>query len=196
MLPLAAMAEGLFLNGVPIDGVRDQVFEDATVRIDSQGNVHIDAPKYRVTGASTSTPSVTDTDGDSNGDSNGSSSRSGRLSRRYFVVTQQTSVGATQYDIDVFVNARWVRKLRGDEAQVVAEITEYLRPGRNSILLSAEKSMDGGRRSHSPENTFKVIIGEGDMGGNRVMIERPLIQFERDASQVEDVSREFDLDAR
>lgn len=189
LLPLSAMAGGVFLNGVRIDGVRDQVFEGATVRIDSEGNVHIDAPKYRVTGASASLDPATAPRARTNGET-------ARLSRRYFIVTQQTRPGATQYDIDVYVNARWIRKLRGDEPQVIADITEHLVPGSNRVLLTAVKSLEGGRRSHSPEHVFRVVIGEGDMGGNRVMIERPLIQFERNASDVEDVSREFDLDAR
>ncbi len=191
LVPLVAMASGVYLNGVRIDGVRDQVFENATVRIDSDGNVHIDAPRYHVRGgdASPSTISTT-TEGPA------ATREQARLSRRYFLVTSQSQVGATQYDIDVYVNARWIRKLRSDEAQVVAELTEHLRPGRNRVLLTARKSMEGGRRSHSPEHTFRVVIGEGDMGGNRVMIEKPIIRFERTAAEVEDVSREFDLDAR
>ena len=193
LVPLTAPAGSLYLNGVRIDGVRDQVFEDATVRIDSEGNVHIDAPKYQVTGARAS-PSVEPAAATV---SNGRERREeARLEKRYFLVTSQSQVGATQYDIDVYVNSRWVRKLRSDEAQVVAELTEFLRPGRNRVLLTASKSMEGGRRSRSPEHTFRVVIGEGDKGGNRVMIDRPIIRFERDASEIEDISREFDLNAR
>ncbi len=191
LVPLNAMGKGVFLNGVRIDGVRDQVFEDATVRIDSDGNVRIDAPRYHVTGggASANVESVSEA-------KKPGSTEPASLSRRYFLVTRQAETGAAQYDVDVYVNARWIRKLRSSEAQVVAEITDYLRPGRNRVLLTARKSMDGGRRSRSPEHTFNIVIGEGDKGGNRVMIDRPMIQFELTAAQVEDVSREFDLEAR
>jgi hypothetical protein len=189
MVPLTALAGGVYLNGVRIDGVRDTVFENATVRIDSEGNIHIDAPRYRVTGASASAAAHV-------AETRPAPAEPGRLDRRYFLVTRQSEPGATQYDIEVYVNARFIRKLRSDEAQVVAEITEYLRPGRNRIVLVAKKNLETGRRSRSAEHTFRVIIGEGDMGGNRVMIERPMIQFERSAADLEDVSREFDLDAQ
>src|ERR1700722_530991 len=42
----SAVASSVYLNGVNIDGVTDQKFEKCTVRIDSQGNVFIDAPGY------------------------------------------------------------------------------------------------------------------------------------------------------
>ena len=47
-LVMAAPQGRIFLNGVPIDGVRGQQFSNATVRIDDQGRVHIDAPDYEV----------------------------------------------------------------------------------------------------------------------------------------------------
>lgn len=191
LVPLTAVAGGVYLNGVRIDGVKDQTFEDATVRIDSDGNVHIDAPRYHVTGGGSSSNGETVAER-----SEGEREESGSLSRRYFLVTRQSQVGATQYDIDVYVNARFIRKLRSDESQVIAELTEYLRPGRNRVLLTARKSIEGGRRSHSANHTFRVVIGEGDRGGKRVMIDRPIIQFERTAAEVEDVSREFELNAR
>ena len=38
----------ILLNGVAIDGVRNQEFTNATVRIDAQGRVLISAPDYEV----------------------------------------------------------------------------------------------------------------------------------------------------
>ena len=50
-LPATAFAD-VYLNGVNITGVTNQTFEKATVHIDAQGNVHIKAPGYAVSGAS------------------------------------------------------------------------------------------------------------------------------------------------
>ena len=37
----------------------------------------------------------------------------------------------TDYDIDLYINSKWVRKLRNNEEQVIAEITEPAAcPGR------------------------------------------------------------------
>lgn len=44
----AARAEKVFINGVEVTGIANQRFENVTVRFDAQGNVHVDAPGYRV----------------------------------------------------------------------------------------------------------------------------------------------------
>ncbi len=48
LCPPAALAGSVFLNGVNIDGVTNQKFEKATVRIDEKGNVLIEATGYAV----------------------------------------------------------------------------------------------------------------------------------------------------
>ncbi|RMG13638.1 MAG: hypothetical protein D6729_14685 [Deltaproteobacteria bacterium] len=176
LLPLSAAAE-VYLNGVDITGVRNQTFENATVRIDAQGNVHIDAPGYAVAGAAPG------------GAASGSST--GQVEHKYYLVTSQNAPGATQYDIDVYINAKWVRTLRNDEDQIVADITRFLRPGENRILLVARKNIQGGRKSHSAGHYFRVIVGRGNEGGNNVMIERALVDFKRTAADMDDVSKEF-----
>ncbi|HSG41088.1 MAG TPA: hypothetical protein VLE27_15730, partial [Thermoanaerobaculia bacterium] len=148
LLPTSALAGSVFLNGVSIDSVRDQKFEKvASVRIDAQGNVHIDAPAYAVKTVSVpsapapapapapvapapapapapvaqapapvaapapapATPAV--------------DTAPARITRRYFLVTEQSARGMTEYDIDLYVNSKWVRRLRNNEDQVITDIT-------------------------------------------------------------------------
>src|SRR5437764_15486943 len=91
-----SFAGSIYLNGVKIDGVTNQKFEKATVRIDEKGNVMIDAPGYRVQQVEGGT----------------SDSPSGSvITRHYFLVTEQTAVGMTDYDVDIYVNGKYVRKL-------------------------------------------------------------------------------------
>ncbi len=119
-----------------------------------------------------------------------------RITRRYWLVTEQSAVGMSEYDIDLYVNSRWVRKLRNGEDQVIAEITRELQPGKNTVLMMAHKVAGGSRRSESPQHVFKVIIGEGNEGGGNVMIDKPLIRFQRTAAETEDQSEEFTLTTR
>ncbi|HET9552592.1 MAG TPA: hypothetical protein VFP50_06445, partial [Anaeromyxobacteraceae bacterium] len=49
--PPALAGPTITLNGVAIDGVTGQRFENATVVIDAAGNVHIEAKGYAVKGA-------------------------------------------------------------------------------------------------------------------------------------------------
>ena len=119
------------------------------------------------------------------------------ITQRYWLVTEQTVPGMTEYDIDVYVNSRWLRKLRGNEDQVVVDITRHLLPGANNVTLIARKGVSGGtRRSNSPDHVFRVIIGEGNEGGGNVMIDNPLIRFQKTAADAQDATQEYTLTTR
>ncbi|WP_434380530.1 hypothetical protein [Melittangium boletus] len=201
--PAAALAE-VFLNGQPIGGLTNQTFDKvASVRFDAQGHIHIEAPAYSVrmapvtpaapapvtppAPAAVAPPPVAPAP---------AATEPARLTRRYWLVTEQSAPGMAEFDIDVFVNAVWVRKLRNSEDQVLLELTRYLKPGKNTVLFMAHKVASAPRRSESAQHVFKVIIGEGNAGGGKVMIDSPLIRFQRTAAEAEDVSAEFSLITR
>lgn len=219
LLPAMAFAGSVYLNGVRIDGVTNQTFEKATVRIDEFGNVLIEAPGYaaRVVSApppatSTQAPAhpATSTQAPAPAEAPAppqatapvvtekpaEEEEPARITRRYWLVTEQSVPGMTEYDIDVYVNSKWVRKLRNNEDQVVTELTRHLLPGQNTILFTARKAVGSTRRSLSPSHVFKVIIGEGNMGGGNLMIDNPLVRFQRTAADTQDVSEEFTLTTR
>jgi hypothetical protein len=216
LFPASALAGSVFLNGVPIDSVRDQKFEKvSSVRIDAQGNVHIDAPAYAVktvnvpatpapapapapapvAQASAPAPAPVATPAPAPA-APAVDTAPARITRRYWLVTEQSATGMTEYDIDLYVNSKWVRKLRNHEEQVITDITPLLQPGKNAVLFMARKVAAGSRKSESPQHVFKVIIGEGNEGGGRVMIDNPLLRFQRTAAQSEDVTEELTLTTR
>ena len=118
------------------------------------------------------------------------------ITQRYWLVTEQPVPGMAEYDIDVFVNSTWLRKLRGNEDQVVMDITRHLQPGANNVTLIARKNVAGTRRSNSPQHVFRVIIGEGNEGGGNVMIDNPLIRFHKTAADTQDATQEYTLTTR
>lgn len=176
-------AGSVYLNGVKIDGVTNQKFDKATVRIDDKGNVLIEAPGY----------AVKQLEG---GPSEAPVANSAVITKHYFLVTEQNAVGMTEYDVDMYVNSKWVRKLKSSEDQIVSEITRHLHPGKNSVMFIAKKVSPGERKSHSPAHFFKIIIGEGDMNGDHVVIDNPVVKFERTAADVNDTTKEFTINAR
>lgn len=194
--PATVLAGSVFLNGVNIDGVTNQKFDHANVRIDERGNVLIDAPGYAVKtvqpgmqgGMTLTNPGMTGT--------GVQMVPQPQVTRRYWLVTEQTVPGMTEYDIDVYVNAKWIRKLRNSEEQIVTEVTKFLQPGRNTVLLTAHKVSNGPRKSFSPEHLFQVILGEGNVGGDNVMIDNPLVKFKVTAADTDDTSKEFSFNTR
>jgi hypothetical protein len=183
LLSGSALAGSVYLNGVKIDGVTNQKFDKATVRIDEKGNVLIEAPGY----------AVKQLEG---GPSDAPANTSGVISRQYFLITEQNVVGMTEYDIDLYVNSKWVRKLKSSEDQIVSEITRNLVPGKNTVMFIAKKVSPDVRKSLSATHFFRIIIGEGTMSGDHVMIDNPVVKFERTAANSDDLSKEFSLTAR
>jgi hypothetical protein len=194
LVPTAALAGSVYLNGVRIDGVTNQQFDKARVRIDEKGDVHIDAPGYVVRQVTPPAPAATTPPATPVPPA--AAAPPAALTRRYWLVTEQTAPGLTEFDVDVYVNARWVRRLLGSEEQIVAELTPHLRPGPNTVLLSARKSAGAARKSHSPAHQFRVIIGEGTAEEGRVVLEKPLVRFQRTAAEAHDVSEEFSITTR
>jgi hypothetical protein len=183
LLSGSALAGSVYLNGVKIDGVTNQKFEKATVRIDEKGNVLIEAPGYAVKQLE---PGPTEVP----------VSNSGVIRKQYFLVPEQNALGMVEYDIDVYVNSKWVRKLKSTEDETVSEITKNLVPGKNTLMFIAKKVAPDGRKSLSANHFFRIIIGEGTMSGNHLMIDNPVVKFERTAANTDDISKEFSLTAR
>lgn len=174
----AAFAGSVFLNGVNIDGVNGQSFEKVNVRIDERGDVHIDAPGYTAT---VITPG---------------SSPAKKITHKYWLATEEPQPGMAEFDIDLYINGKWLRRVKSGDDQVVADITKHLVYGKNVIVLNARKVTGPARKSASPEHFVRVIIGEGSASSNQVTIEKSLVQFTRSAAETKDVSEEFVIEAR
>ncbi len=192
----AAAAPSITLNGTNIDGVTGQKFENCTVVIDDQGNVHIQAKGYAVRNADERPPVQPQQAGSGYGTPpRPVTAAPGRLGRRYFIATEQTPPGP-QYDLGIFINAQWVREVKGGEGSAVMEITKYLRPGSNKITLAATKRIAGERLAFSRDVQLRVVVGEGTVGGDHVMIDVPLVETARTAAEMDDRTEEFVIDAR
>ncbi len=201
----AAAAPSVTLNGVNIDGVTGQKFENCTVVIDERGNVNIIAKGYavRTSGgeeprkapATTIPPAQAGSGGGVQAARAPANVPAGRVSRRYFIATEQTPPG-TQYDLGIFVNAQWIREVKASEPQAVIEITKYLHPGPNRVTLAATKRIVGERLAFTRDVALRIVVGEGNVGGDHVMIDVPIVETSRTAAEIDDRTEEFVIDAR
>lgn len=198
----ALAAPSITLNGVAIDGVTDQKFENCTVVIDAQGNVHIQAKGYAVRTSgeeARAAPIEPQHAGSGGGVSSrppaGTGNGAARVTRRYFLAAEQTPPGP-QFDLGIFINAQWIREVKANETSTVIEITKYLRPGPNKLTLAATKRLGGERLAFTRDVTLRVVVGEGNVGGDHVMIDVPLVETVRTAVEMNDRTEEFVIDAR
>lgn len=195
---LSAGAVSVYLNGVNIDGVTNQKFENCTVELDARGNVLIKAKGYQVQVQQQAAPPpqpqpvVQPPPVQPPPPPMGAT-----LTRRYFMVTEMNFPGMVQYEVDIFINSVWVKKVWDDEDQrLYFEVTRYLRPGRNVVHFTATKMQTAARRSNAPGHFFKVVLGEGNIGGETVMIDNPLLEYRRNASEAQTFNDDFVINAR
>jgi hypothetical protein len=199
----ALAGPALTLNGIAIDGITSQRFENCTVTIDDRGNVHIEAKGYAVREVGAPTRAITPpalaavgaVTPASTAPPLGPAEASRKLGRRYFLATEHAMPG-TQYDLAIFINAQWIREVKASEPQVVMEVTRYLKPGRNKLVVAATKRVQGERLSTSREVALKLVLGEGDAGGEHVMIDQVLVEAKRTAAETEDRTDEYVFEAR
>ncbi|PIV98993.1 MAG: hypothetical protein COW42_12495 [Deltaproteobacteria bacterium CG17_big_fil_post_rev_8_21_14_2_50_63_7] len=183
VLPSAsAGSPKLFLNGVDITGVTDQEFEGTKVRIDSTGNIYLEAPQYKV--------EVQDPNGNT-----AQAAAPGTLSGNYYVVGANAKPGSVQFDIVIYVNGTMFKTFKDNEGQIVADITDKLALGSNTVTLQAKKVISGGRASTSSSDVISVFIGKGNANGNQLTIDKQLATFKVDASQTADKTESFTFDA-
>lgn len=195
VLPQVALAGSVYLNGVNIDGVTNQKFEKCTVKIDENGNVFIEAVGYAVKsveGAPATAPAPRPNP--SSAAPEGPTPT--RITKRYFLVANQSAPGMTEYDIDVYLNAKWLMTVKNNTDQEVVDITRHLLPGKNTVTFEAKKVVGGARKSFSPQHDFTVIIGEGNEASGNVMIDNPLVTFKRTAADNDSVSKDYPFSTR
>jgi hypothetical protein len=186
---LTFVAASIFLNGVNIDGLRNQSFEKCrSARIDERGDMHLDCPGYQVEGPK--------------GEPVAPSAQPAayvptQITKHYWLVSENQDSVNTQYDMDVFINSKWLRKIKAADPQVVVDITRYLNPGPNKILFAATKHLEQGRKGTAPTSFMKITVGEGgEAGGNTVLIDNPLLECKRTAAEIENVNEEFTITGR
>ena len=177
-LAATAEARSVYLNNVNIDSLTSQKFENCTVEIDAKGNVFITAKGYRVeVGPATPPPSA-------------------RPAKRYWLVTEKSARGMDEWDIEVFINNQFVKKLQSKDEQIYLEVTKYFAGGTNQVMMIAKKRIEGERKSTAPQHYSRVIIGEGEMAKDTIVIEKQLLDYKRNASEMGSYADTFPIEVK
>ena len=184
----AALARSVYLNGVNIDGVTGQEFKNCVVKVDANGDIWITAKDYVVKPSDGKEPAK------QSPAAGGAQPAATVITKKYWLVTE-LGPGRGGYDIDVYVNNVWIKKVQNNDEQIVIDITKHLQPGRNVLKFTALK-VKGIAADPAGKGFTNVIIGEGSAGGNNVVIDKPVLEYKRLASESQPFVNEFTVMAR
>lgn len=184
-------ARHVFLNGVDLAGVDlpAVTLKACDVHIDAKGNIHITARGYKIqvdgaSGKGSASPHPR-ANAPRPGSNSGSVSTIGSATGRYYLVSFFNNRGATQYDIEVFINGTLVRRIRAHAAQVAMDVTRFIKRGqRNEVIFVARKSLGTrGRISASSMDYFRVVLGSGFESKGQIVLKSSLLETRRTAAE-------------
>jgi hypothetical protein len=183
LLSSSTATASIFLNGVNIDGAVNQTIENCTVKIDDKGNVLIIAKGYEVRSTIAPPPKPT-------------APAPEPVTKQYFLVAQASTPALAQYDVDVFINHVWVKRVVSTESQLVLDVSKHLRKGNNTVHFTAKKNLGEGRKSEAAAHSLTLHLGEGAVANATVVIDRPLIEYVRTAAELQTFDDDFVIVAR
>jgi hypothetical protein len=187
----AAMARKVFLNGVDITGLKNKTFKNATVHIDENGDIHLNAPGYKVQVVDSDPGSQPATEADPEGGANP------LLRMRLFLATNPSPGGRAQYDLNVTVNGVVRKVIEAGSPAVVMEVSSWFKKGANTVTVTATKDTAGGRKSVSSADELQLLIGFGDDTGKKVQMKQSDIKvnFKCNASQTSTLKQTYSINA-
>ncbi|MDX9720940.1 MAG: hypothetical protein RBU37_09325 [Myxococcota bacterium] len=183
-LPAQASPPKVYLNGVDITGLNNQEFENATIKLDADGNIYIEAPQYRVEVQGPNKDPAA---------AAAASSTSTAVTGNYFLVANHTPSGGSQFDVDVYVNGVLAKTIKNEEAQVILDISGKLSKGTNTVKLVAKKK--AGVSATASTNQLEIFVGKGTSNPTQLTIDRQYFTFRVNGSQVSDVSESYTFEA-
>ena len=181
----SALAKSVYLNGFDISDVRNKRFEKATVTIDQDGNIRIEAPQYDVKVIPPKNEGL-----------NSPGGPNPALTEKYYLVTQPSPGGKAQYDFKITVNGSPRRLIKAGQPQVIIEISAWLKKGDNEILITATKNLEGGRKSILTTDKATTLVGIGREENKIVKIDGIEGKLEVNASTTAPQTKKIILNAK
>ena len=205
LLSPVTFAGALYINGVRADAVRNMELKDVNIRVDGDGNVWIDAPRYSVEvvqpGGQAPAPQAPAPQSPppqapvapapvlapvappmAPAAVSGAEVAAGTW---WLVTEDNQSVGHT---VDVYISGVLVKTIKSGDEAVLMDISRYVRRGQNEVLISARAgaSLGGG--------LLKVYLGQGSNDAGTLNLASPQITFTRRSSDsLDGASRQYTL---
>lgn len=171
----------VFLNGIDLDGVElpKAVFDSCTVEFDAKGNIHINAPGFKIEAKPADGKPATPPPG-------------AKLTQHYFVIAREPA-GASGYEVAIYVNGDKVATVQHGALPLVMDITRWVKAGSNDLRLLASKKS---KRAGSAKQVLQVELAEGDSKKGEAIVRKTLIQYQRSAAEKTSFQHRYTFTAR
>ncbi|MDR0966505.1 MAG: hypothetical protein LBM75_08415 [Myxococcales bacterium] len=213
LLPAPGHAASIFINGTKVDGVlANYKLTKCSASFDARGDLFLDCPGYNLSVEMDDAPVSRAAQAATPPPASGPASSADRtpsapqpmplpakLSAQYVLFTSQSQVGATGFDVDVFINGVLAVRLKNEDVQAVEDVTRYLRQGENAVTFVARKKPSVRQIKALPNDFFEIQITEGsiDPATDSLIIKAGTgIKHRVTASEALDSTREFQLNVR
>jgi hypothetical protein len=158
-----AEAGTVYVNGVRADALRSFDFKAVDVRVDSDGNVWIEAPNYRI-----------EVQDPHNSTDPASKPGEGIPTGKYWLVTQDN--GSQNHEVEILVNGVVVQHYKSGDPQVILDLQPHLLKGTNTVTFNALPTAQPGG------GILLFYIGTGSQEGGQVSLDNPQITYTRRSS--------------
>ncbi len=192
-----AMAGSVFVNGVNVDGLRNQTFEGVkAVTIDNDGNVQIEAPGYDIqvagedagpdpTPPGPTTPTTAPPPVATAGQILPPGSVDNGLPiGQWWLISEDN--GSSGHVVSIYINGQLATAIPSGQAQVIADMQPYVKFGANQVRIESQSVAAAG-------GTFYIYMGSGSNDSGTVVMDPPQVQFGVGPSREGQYVREFTL---
>ncbi|MCO4743477.1 MAG: hypothetical protein KC912_01730 [Proteobacteria bacterium] len=188
-LMTTAFAGHVYVNGVNVDALRDATFEGATVTLDADGNVHIDAPGYKIEvvnpdgtapppAVPTPTPApvatapvpapATHAPPPPQPVTTAPPPASDVPTGKWWLLTEDN--GSVGHTVHVFVNGVKVTVLQSGAEPFILDVGPWLHKGPNVVEVKSNSADAGG-------GAMYVYLGLGGNDQGTIVMDAPSVQF-------------------
>ena len=183
----------IYLNDVEITGLKGQKFENCTVELDGAGDIKIIAPQYKIKTEETSAskPEETPIKAKTEEPPPAAPKAGGK---RYYLVTSFSEGARADFDLDIFINGKFYKRILSHDPRVAEDITGLLKDGvENKFTISAVKNVPAGAPISTPDSFVLLVVGEASVSGDEVTIDKPLVNFRLTGAQSGTIHRSFNI---
>lgn len=160
----------IYFNGTDVSNDRNKRYNNVNVVVDTKGDVYI------------TTPTATQPQANA----------AAGMQKRYLLLTQFSQVRA-DYDIDIWINKKFYKRVLAHADQVADDITQLLVPGANKIAVQATKTTAYGAIPPPADAFVELLVGEGERSGPQVKMNKVLVSFRRTGDETQTFTKHYEI---